>query len=51
MKKIKWTDEELKSIGKEYVVCNTCGWLVTQPDEKDKECANCGTPYIKTKSK
>ncbi|MHA1739474.1 MAG: hypothetical protein ACTSWD_12870 [Candidatus Heimdallarchaeota archaeon] len=51
MKKIKWSNDELKSIKEDYVVCNTCGWLVTQPDEKLKECTNCGTSYIKTNSK
>ena len=49
MKKIKWSEEELKNKKDPYVICNTCGWMVTEPDENIKECANCGTKYKSNK--
>lgn len=46
MNKINWTEEDLKKVAKPYVICENCGWLVSdyKPKKGDK-CSNCGTKY------
>lgn len=43
MKKIKWTENDLKNVDTPYIICPICGWLVSNYTPENKEnCANCG---------
>lgn len=60
MEKIKWdlTKEKFSENVKSAIICNNCGWLVSDPKTFDKNkrppfdenCPNCGKLYKETKS-
>jgi uncharacterized OB-fold protein len=46
MKKINWTEKDLKKIEVPYIICDNCGWLVNNYKPNNCEiCSNCGTKY------
>ena len=52
---INWSDKdksEMRSQGiKTVMICNECGWLISEPRECDKKCPECGNYYNNTDSK
>lgn len=51
MDKNQWNLENIKSFKcKSYIICNECGWFISDPSENDLECLNCGNSYKLTNS-
>lgn len=49
--KINWTQEEISNLNcNNYIICNHCGWLVTNPGKTDENCSNCGKSFEETKT-